>query len=146
LGQSKQRNLNDYDKINVNVPVGENPYPSVSKVRDFIWKHWKESTFGNAEMTLRSKEGDPTTTYIFIEPDESGVWRVAVKTESKFYDRKAISDPKRRGKFFHQTHSYEAYLVEQVNSPKRKTRINLKNQRNDFSLRLKDSNGNIFYF
>lgn len=141
--QIKQRNLNDYDKIKVNVPVNKNPYAAISKVRDFIWKHWKERTLGYIEMTFRSKEGEPTTSYIFIESDEAGVWHLATRIERELRNRRLIGDPKRTGEIIRQTQSYEAYSVEQIKQPKDKTAINPKNQRNGFLLRLKDRSGNI---
>jgi hypothetical protein len=141
--QTKQRNLDGYNKFSVNVPVSKNPYPSIAKVRDFIWIHWKERNLGYVEMTLRNKEGEPSTSYIFIEPDEVGVWRVAMRIERELHDRRLVGDPKRTGEIIRQTHSYEAYLVDQVKSTKDKPVVNLKNRRNDYLLRLKDKNGNI---
>jgi hypothetical protein len=141
--QTKQHILDEYEKISVDVPVPENPYPSIAKVRDFISRHWKERTLGYVEMTLRSKEGEPTTSYIFIEPDRAGVWRVATRIERELHDRRLVGDPKRTGEIIRQTQNYEAYFVEQIKPPKGKVVQNLKNQRNSYLLRLKDRNGNI---
>lgn len=137
--QTEQRNLNDYDKISFIVPVIENPYPTIAKVRGFVWRHWAERTLGNTEMTLYSKEGEPSKTFIFIEPDKTGAWRVAVRIERELHDRRLVGDPKRTGEIIHQTNSYEAYTVEQV-KPKDKNALRSKKI---FLLRFKDKNGNI---
>ena len=137
--QIEQRNLNDYDKISFVVPVSENPYPTITKVRDFVWRHWTERTLGYAEMTLYSKEGEPSKSFIFIEPDKTGAWRVAVRIERVLHDRRFIGDPKRTGEIIRQTNSYEAYTVEQA-KPKDKSASRSKK---NFLLRFKDKNGNI---
>ncbi|MBA3785018.1 MAG: hypothetical protein H0X15_05670 [Acidobacteria bacterium] len=129
--ETNQRNLDDYDKIRLDVPVIENPRSANIKVRDFVWKHWKQKDLGYAIITLRSKEGDPTTSHIFIEPDGAGVWRVAIRSESEFHNRGILSDPKKATETIYQTRSYEAYGVE---------RVKIKG---NYLLRLKDKNGNV---
>ena len=52
-----------------------------SKLRAFLWEHWSQRRLGRITATLYSIEGDPTKTTFFVEPDESGAWRVATEYE-----------------------------------------------------------------
>jgi hypothetical protein len=137
--QTEQRDLNDYDKISFVVSATENPYPTIAKVRSFVWRHWTERTLGYAEMRLYSKEGEPSKSFIFIESDKTGAWRVAVRIERELHDRRLVGDPKRTGEIIRQTNSYEAHTVEQVKSKYKNASMSKK----DFLLKFKDNNGNI---
>jgi hypothetical protein len=52
------------------------------KVRDFLWKHWKERRRGKIVTTGSSIEGAPGRTSYFVEPDERGAWRITAEGES----------------------------------------------------------------
>ncbi len=140
-----QHNLNDIDKINVTVPISESPNPTIAKIGDFIWLHWTERTKGYAEMTLYSKEGDQSKWFINIEPDEKGIWRVAMRIERKMHDRRFVGDSNRMGETIYQTYNYEAYAVEQVKFLKGKTNSKLNRQITDSQLRFKDKNEKVIY-
>ena len=130
--QSSERDLSRYDRIGpFNVPVGENPSTVSAKVRDFIWEHWEQHRLGYAVVTFHSKEGEPSTSHIFVEPDESGVWHLSVSIERELIDRRGWSDPKYRGKKIHQTDSYKAYAIKRLPD------------KDSYHLRLKDKDGKV---
>jgi hypothetical protein len=116
IAQSSERDLSRYDKIGpLNVPVMGTDVNSVSaKIRGFIWNHWEQRRLGYAVVTFHSKEGEPSTSHMFVEPDENGVWHLSVRIERELIDRRGWSDPKYRGKKFNRTDSYKAYAIERV--------------------------------
>ena len=130
--QTNQRNLDGYDKISFDVPVSESPYSAVAKARDFIWQHWQQHRAGYVVLKLRNKEGELTTSQIFIEPNETGEWRVVIEEESEIRDRRLLTDPKRTGEIIYRNRKFEAYELEQIN-------INKKS----YFLQYKDRNGKI---
>ncbi len=136
---------NNTDKINITVQINESPYPTIAKVGDFIWQHWTERTKCYAEMTLYSKEGDPGKWFIRIEPDEKGLWRVAMRIDRKLHDRRHIGDSNRTGETIYQTYNYEAYTVERIKLLTGKTNPKLNRQIGDPQLRFKDKNGKVIY-
>jgi hypothetical protein len=50
----------------------------VDRLRKFIWRHWSEKTRGYARLSMSGIDST-TTTYLFVEPDQAGVWRVACR-------------------------------------------------------------------
>jgi hypothetical protein len=62
-------------------------------------------------FTKFSKEGEPSTSHLFVEPDEEGVWRVAVKI-----DRMVVEShgSKRRHR---SSTEYIAYALERIEVP-----------------------------
>ncbi len=81
-------------------------------------------------FTLHTKEGEPITSYVLIEPDEGGLWHLSVRIQRKLIDRRGWTDPKYKGRTFRQTHTYKAYAIERVMSVS-----------DSYRLRLKDKNG-----
>lgn len=145
-GQSvstKQRNLDDYDKIKVEASAVENPAPARAKVREFIWRHWTNRRLGYAEMAVHNKEGEPTRYFVYIESNESGNWLVSIRIESERHDRRLIGDARRTGEIKRQTNSYEAYIVEQAEPPKGKVSSASQTKQYNFPLIFKDQNGNL---
>jgi hypothetical protein len=45
------------------------------KARDFIWKHWQQKRRGYIRVTFDSVD-TMSTSHIFVEPDDHGVWVV----------------------------------------------------------------------
>src|SRR5687768_4908386 len=138
-----KRNLNDYDKISVEAVGGENPAPTIAKVREFIWQHWTNRRLGYAEMTVHNKEGEPKRYFIFIESNESGNWLVSVRIEIELHDRRLIGDPQRTGEIVRKTNSYEAYIVEQTKPIKGRVSSASQTEQNNFRLTFKDQKGNL---
>ena len=81
-----------------------------SKLRAFLWEHWSQHRLGRIVTTFYSLEGDPTTISFYVEPDESGTWRVATE-----YERYCCWSDKMAGKEKkHETGQGTYYIVERV--------------------------------
>jgi hypothetical protein len=104
-----------------------------AKLRKFLWNHWQRRTLGVAAITVYSKEGAPSTTNYFIEPDTSNNWRIAIEIERTRLDRIA-------GKAVRESDNFEAYSVERVEPAKDgmtpRTVISEKERRSSDSYRL----------
>jgi hypothetical protein len=51
---------------------------ALSRVRSFIWEHWRARRRGYVAITLSSVDAAATFHY-FIEPDDKGRWRIATR-------------------------------------------------------------------
>ena len=81
-------------------------------IREFLWNHWQQRRLGHVMVTQYSKEGEPSTSSYFVEPDEKGIWHITVKIDRTLVDRGG-------SKSQHQESvEYEAYLVERIEVPK----------------------------
>jgi len=129
------------ERMVVDVPIGEFPMPKLNAVKDFVLKHWNDSSPAYAEITIRSKEGDPTTYKVNIDLDEMAERRLRMEIITIRYDRHLINDPNRTGEMTKTTRSYEAYEIERM---KRKESSS-KTFENDYFLRLKNNEGNIVF-
>jgi hypothetical protein len=130
LVQSGECDLSSYEKFGpLIVPAGANPSSVMSYMRDFVWQHWEQHRLGYVVFTLHTKEGEPSTSYVFIEPDESGLWHLSVRIERTLIDRRVWSDPKYKGKQFHQTARYKAYAIERVTGISHSYRLRLKDEK-----------------
>ena len=125
----------------MNVPVGENPNPKLLMVKDFVLKHWNDSSPVYAEITIRSKEGDPTTYKVNIDIDERSEKRLTMNIISERYDRRLINDPKRTGKVIRKVKYYEAHKIEKILIPDRSAR----KSSNDYFLGLSDTEGKAIF-
>ncbi len=71
-----KRDLARYDKAG---PYTTYPFKSQndteSRIRDFLWEHYTGKRRGCLIVVRHTKEGEPFTYHIFIEPDRNGVWR-----------------------------------------------------------------------
>lgn len=65
-----------------------------STVRDFVWEHWINNRLGHIARTVYSKEGEPTTYHLFIEPDARQTWHVVMTYRSKLCSRYGPRKPK----------------------------------------------------
>ena len=135
VAQSSERDLSRYDKIGpFNVPVAGTDRNSVStKISAFIWEHWEQRRSGYAVVTFHSKEGEPSTSHMFVEPDEDRVWHLSVRIERELSDRRGWRDPRYRGKKINQTDSYKAYAIERIMDG------------NPYRLRFKDKAGKVIF-
>jgi hypothetical protein len=81
-GIEQGRKLSRYDRISFPKPNDKNLMDWESekaRVRNFIWTHWKEHKRAYLIQTI--VYGDTIgTSYVFVEPDESGNWGVAWRT------------------------------------------------------------------
>jgi hypothetical protein len=55
---------------------GDEPECNIPKIRKFIWQHWQNKQRGYIRITFGSIDA-VSTSHIFIEPDEQGMWHVA---------------------------------------------------------------------
>jgi hypothetical protein len=54
-----------------------------TEARAFIWNHWHRRKLARLVVTTYTKEGDPTETTFWIEPDPMGVWHMRLEEESR---------------------------------------------------------------
>ncbi len=122
LGQSsqltptKERDLNRYEKIGpyvIELGLDTQARAKIeARIREFLWTHWYESRLGHAEVTVYSKEGEPSTVSYFVEPNERGLWRMAVRV-TRTRARRGESRKQRN-----ESVEYEAFSVERIEAPK----------------------------
>lgn len=81
-------------------------------IRGFLWNHWRQRRLGHVMVTQYSKEGEPSTSSYFVEPDEKGGWHIAVKVDRTVVDRGSSKSQR------HESVEYQAYSVERVEVPR----------------------------
>lgn len=118
--QSSSRDLTLYDKagpfeITIDDMVRGQAQPVEGKIREWLWSHWMSRRRGCLSVTRYSKEGEPSTSSYFVEPDSRGRWKIAVTISRVLTDRRHPS-----GKA-EQRSEYEAYSVERVEPQRNKT-------------------------
>ena len=112
LKQAKMRDLSRYDKagpytIDLNLDA-QSRANIEAEVREFLWNHWKQRRLGYVRVTRYSKEGEPSASSYFVEPDEKSVWQIAVKIDRTLLDRGGSKSQR------HESVEYGAYFVERV--------------------------------
>ena len=145
-----RRNLAHYDRFGpYRVPIdGESLRAIPAEARGFIWEHWVNHRLAKVIVTFRSLEGEPSTSEMFVEPDDAGVWHLSTTIERKLIDRRAFSDPKFKGTI-EQTDKYEAYIIERIEVPSNglSERIvispDLKRGPESYVLRFRDKEGRV---
>jgi hypothetical protein len=60
---------------------------STARARQWLWSHWTQQRLGLLMETRYSIEGDRSTFYYFVEPDEQGRWRIGIKIEHIYVNR-----------------------------------------------------------
>src|SRR5258708_6971410 len=77
--------VDTYDKAGpyeiIRRPDAATPLDQIDKMRGWLWAHWTERHLALLIVIRYSVEGDRSTYYYYIEPDEDGRWRIAVKLE-----------------------------------------------------------------
>lgn len=116
LQQKKMRDLSLYEKVgpyNLELTIDAQARASKeAEIREFLWNHWQQRRLGQATVTRYSREGEPSTSSYFVEPDEHGIWHIAVKIDRTLVDRGG-------SKGQHQESvKYDAYFVERIEVPK----------------------------
>jgi hypothetical protein len=115
LKQKGNRDLSSYDKAGPYVVRQNVSDPARSKleaaVRQFVWEHWQKRRTGYVSITKYSKEGEPSTTHFFIEPENERVWRVAVSINRVVIDRRGAKRKR------HEASTYNSYFLERVEVP-----------------------------
>jgi hypothetical protein len=74
------RNLKKYDKLELIDREHFHPWemsqnPVLSQARTFVWEHWQKHKRAYLMLTLSSVDSTGTS-HIFVEPDDTGRWRV----------------------------------------------------------------------
>lgn len=83
-----------------------------AEIREFLWKHWHQRRLGHLVATWYSKEGEPSTSAYFVEPDEKGIWHIAITINRTLVER---TGSKRQ---LQNTIEYDAYSIERVDVSK----------------------------
>jgi hypothetical protein len=101
LAQNVQkRDLAHYDgggTFDFNWGIGPKAHERMRpKLREFLWEHWSQKRLGHVVAIFYTIEGDPTTHNLYIEPDESGRWRVVSEHESECCWFYALEKKKRK--------------------------------------------------
>jgi hypothetical protein len=86
------RDLNKYDKLELTDPDHPHPWqrwgnPVLAEARTSLWEHWRNRKRAYFILTLSSVDHTGTS-HIFVEPDDSGRWRVY----SRYLDRHELVD------------------------------------------------------
>jgi hypothetical protein len=84
---------------------------NAQELRRFLWEHWLPRVCGKATVTLSTVEGDGGETTYNVQPDEKGVWRIAVQLEGSETD---FAQETSR----HRSEHWEVYTVQRVKIPK----------------------------
>jgi hypothetical protein len=60
---------------------GTTPKDQIDRGRGWLWSHWSERRLALLIVSRYSVEGERSTYYYYVEPDEDGHWRIAIKVE-----------------------------------------------------------------
>lgn len=116
LQQAKMRDLSRYEKAGpytIELKLDAQARAKLeADIREFLWNHWQQRRLGHVMVTQYSKEGEPSTSSYLVEPDEKGVWHIAVKTDRTLIDRGGVKSQRR------ESVEYAAYSVERIEVPK----------------------------
>jgi hypothetical protein len=142
--RNNKRNLGKYKKVgpytlaltmDAQVRMG-----TLATIRDFIWQHWRTPSLAYATVTFYSKEGEPSTYYYFIEPDNTNSWRITVEINRLTVDRGGSKLTR------HQIDTFVVYTVERVEGEGR-TRIVIPDsavrEGRSYRMRFIDQQGNV---
>jgi hypothetical protein len=129
-GQSGQRGCTSYEDGGVLSGRFGDGDKAVSKarlkLRDFLWTRWVGHICARTILEGSTMEGMPWVYSFAVEPDEHGVWVIAVKFESDVLGGE--------DKIHHTSVQYQAYVVERREIPGSVLR-------KAYQLLLKDKNG-----
>jgi hypothetical protein len=116
LQRVKMRDLSRYDEAGsytIELDLDAKARANIeAEVREFLWNHWHKRRLGHATITHYSKEGEPSTSSYFVEPDARGIWHIAVKIDRTLVDRRGSKSQ------YYETVEYDAYFVERIEVPK----------------------------
>jgi hypothetical protein len=86
-GVEQRRDLSLYERVDLG-SVNKDTASTFPDARLFLWQHWSNRKSGY--LTLTGSSVDATSTsHIFIEPDETGRWRIAwriVRDNGRIHD------------------------------------------------------------
>ena len=116
LQQKKPRDLSLYEKAEpYTLEIMLDRQTRATKegeIREFLWNHWQQRKLGQLTVTRFSREGEPTASSYFIEPDEKGAWRIAVRIDRTLVARGGLKGQRQ------ESLEYSAYTVDRVEFPK----------------------------
>jgi photosystem II stability/assembly factor-like uncharacterized protein len=144
---NSKRVLDQYDNgghytIRLNTDAATRSRQEAS-IREFLWQHWRGQRYGRISATWYSREGEPSTSSFFVEPDAGGNWNLSVEIIRSLNGRGGSSWQSR------ESVNYSAYSVERIEIPKDgltpRTTIPKEQPRSpeSYRLMLKDRNGKI---
>ena len=144
LQQNNSRNLGLYEKAGpytLDFTLDrETRATKEGEIREFLWNHWQQRRLGQLTVTRFSREGEPTASSYFIEPDEKGAWRIAVRIDRTLVARGGLKGQRQ------ESQEYSAYTVDRVEFPKSGLTPRLLNPKQvrlpqSYRLALKDEKG-----
>lgn len=88
------RNLQKYEKLELIDREHFHPFemsqnPVLAQARTFVWEHWQKRKRAYVMLTLSSVDSTGTS-HIFVEPDDTGRWRVYQRYLSR---RELVDEP-----------------------------------------------------
>jgi hypothetical protein len=106
--------LSGYDTLGpLEQKAWESPVAIERQVRKFVWDHWNGKRRGYVAVTFYTKEGEPTTEFLWVEPAAAGSWHIRGKIESTYSDRLMVTDPNKQPDR-HETRTFEAVRIVRV--------------------------------
>lgn len=114
MSQTSVRDFSRYDKAgpyDVKL-LAPNAAAMRAEIRDFLWQHWSDRKLGCVVATFYSIEGEPSTGSYCVEPDEKGVWHIAVSVKRTFIDRVPSSNQAATKKVNTDMLEYKADMLE----------------------------------
>jgi hypothetical protein len=113
--RAMRRDVKRYDQAGpyvLDLKVGADARSKIeAQVREFLWGHWRRRRLGHLVFTAYSKEGEPSTSSYFVEPDQEGIWRIAVTIE-----RRSVARGGMKGEW-QKRYEYCAYSLERIEPP-----------------------------
>lgn len=79
-----------------------------AEVRLFLWENYTNRRLARVTVTRYSKEGAPTITNYFVEPDSAGRWIVNLELH------RTLTDPKYPGRHFSRSVKLSAFTIERI--------------------------------
>jgi hypothetical protein len=81
-----------------------------AEVRQFIWEHYRGHRLAYVNVIRYSKEGEPSASSYFVEPEENSNWHVRVEIHRRLIDRRNTTQVQETNE------RLDAYALERVRS------------------------------
>jgi hypothetical protein len=88
-----------------------------SGARGFLWSHWLAQERGVVMLTRHTREGEPSTSLMYVEPSEDGGWHLRVVIERLLSPRGGGAKSAPSGQFFHKRYTYIATAIQRIEIP-----------------------------
>jgi hypothetical protein len=88
-----------------------------AEARQFIWSHWRAHERGVAIMTIHTKEGEPTTSFLYVEPSARGQWQVRLVIDRLVAPRGRGLSQSGTGEYIHRRDLVTANAMRRIEVP-----------------------------